>query len=68
MLLQAAEEEVASKISILNKIWDTCLDLILDHPRANPEVIRTRLHTRFQIEHSYHRFRIHHTKVLEVQL
>ena len=68
MLLKAAEELGASKTTTPTKIWDTCLEQVIDPPPASPEVIRTRLHTRFQIEHLYHRFRIHHTKALEVQL
>lgn len=65
-ILKAAEGGVASKTSILSRIWDICLDLTLGHPRASPEAIRTRLHTR--VEHSYPRFQIRRTKALGVQL
>ena len=68
ILPKAVEEGVAFQTNILNQVWDTCLDLALDHPRVSHEAIKTRLHTRVRIEHSYHLFPIRHTKALELQL
>lgn len=41
ILLKAAEEEVAFKANFLSKTWDISLDLMLDHPQASRELVKT---------------------------